>query len=62
MVHLHHGTVVWEVVGRYQLSKVVWEEKLHHVVEIKVVVSCLLLHRRDLKISRTKLIKTRCDY
>ena len=50
------------MVDHYQLHKVVWEEELHRIVEIEVVVSCLLLHRRDLKISITELIKTRCDY
>ena len=33
------------MVGHYQLSKMVWEEGIYHVVEIDVVVSCLLQHR-----------------
>ena len=50
------------MVGHYQPSKMIWKEGRHHVVEIKVVVSCLLLHRWDLKIPKTELIKTRRDY
>ena len=48
------------MVGHYQLNKVVWGEELHHIVEVKFVVSCLLQHRGDLNISIMELIKTRC--
>ena len=50
------------MVGRYYLSKEVLEEGIHHIVEIKVVISCLLHHRWDLKLTIIELINTGSDY
>ena len=43
------------MVGRYQVSKEVLEEGIHHIVKIKIVVSCNL-HQHRWGLEKTKYI------